>query len=75
MNFKWDEQKNKENIQKHGLDFVDALEIFDHPMLARLDARFDYGEDRWVGIGITNGRVVVVVLRREMMVKLFASSQ
>ena len=30
-------------------------------MLIRLDMRQDYGEDRWIGIGITHGRVVVVV--------------
>lgn len=30
-------------------------------MLVALDEREDYGEDRWIGIGLLNGRVVVVV--------------
>lgn len=30
-------------------------------MLITLDEREDYGEDRWVGIGLLDGRVVVVV--------------
>ena len=30
-------------------------------MLAHLDTRQDYGEDRWIGIGIIRGTVVVVV--------------
>ena len=33
MKFEWDENKNELNIEKHGLDFEDAAEIFDSPML------------------------------------------
>jgi uncharacterized protein len=61
VRFKWDERKNEQNIRKHGLDFADAPEIFDSPMLVRLDDRMDYGEDRWTGVGVTHGRIVVVV--------------
>lgn len=61
MNFEWDEEKNSENISKHGLDFSDAAAIFASPMLIVLDDRADYGEDRWIGIGFLNERVVVVV--------------
>ena len=61
MKFEWDEQKNEENIRRRGLDFVDAMEVFSHPMLVQLDTRYDYGEDRWIGIGMTHSRVVVVV--------------
>jgi len=46
MRFEWDEKKNKANIKKHGLDFADAPEMFDHPMLVSLDTRYDYDEDR-----------------------------
>ena len=61
MNFEWDERKNKINIRKHGFDFADAPQIFDGPTLIRQDTRQDYGEVRWVGIGMTRGRVVVLV--------------
>jgi uncharacterized DUF497 family protein len=60
MRFEWDEQKNQANIEKHGLSFADAAQIFDGPMLVNLDTRRDYGEDRWIGIGLTRGRVVVI---------------
>jgi uncharacterized protein len=30
-------------------------------MLAGLDEREDYGEDRWIGIGLLKGIVVVIV--------------
>jgi uncharacterized DUF497 family protein len=61
VNFDWDEEKNRENIRKHGFDFADAWEIFEAPMLSAPDMREDYGEDRWVGIGLLGNRVVVVV--------------
>ena len=61
MIFEWDERKNAINIQKHGVDFADAWEIWEAPMLAVLDERTDYGEDRWVGIGLLRSRIVVVV--------------
>ena len=61
MRFEWDEQKREANIAKHGLDFLDAPRIFTAPLLAALDEREDYGEDRWVGIGLLGGRVVVIV--------------
>ena len=61
MNFDWDESKNSENIRKHGFDFADAWEIFESPMITRLDTREDYGEDRWFSIGFLGNRVVVVV--------------
>ena len=61
MNFEWDDRKNEVNIDKHGFDFADAHRIFDLPMAVELDERDDYGEDRWVGTGMLDGRVVVVV--------------
>ena len=61
MNFEWDEQKDQANIRKHAFSFADAWEIFEAPMLIDLDDRFDYGEDRWVGIGRLQSRIVVVV--------------
>ena len=59
--FEWDIQKNKLNINKHGLDFADAPEVFLGPLLTNLDTRQDYGEDRWIGIGYLRRRVVVIV--------------
>lgn len=60
MDFEWDEDKNQENIRKHGFDFDDAWEIFEAPLLEALDTRAHYSEDRWTGIGLLGNRVVVV---------------
>jgi hypothetical protein len=59
--FEWDERKNRRNVEKHGFDFADAEEMFRGALLVDSDAREDYGEERWVGIGMTGGRVAHVV--------------
>lgn len=61
MKFDWDEAKNSENIRKHEIDFADVPALFDGEMLIELDDRFDYGEDRWFGIGFLGSGIAVVV--------------
>ena len=61
MKFIWDRRKNKANIKKYELDFADAYKVFESPMLVGLDDREEYGEDRWIGIGLMESRVVVIV--------------
>jgi hypothetical protein len=61
VKFEWDKRKNEANIRKHGFDFHDAWQVFQGPLLARLDEREDYGEDRWQGIGLLRDQVVVVI--------------
>lgn len=61
MDFEWDEHKNRQNIRQHGFDFADAHQVFAGPFLAAVDTRQDYGEERWIGIGMIRGLVVVVV--------------
>lgn len=61
IKFEWDEQKNSVNIRKHGFNFINAWEIFEGPILTILDDRDDYGEERWIGIGLLRTRIVVVV--------------
>ena len=61
MDFEWDENKNKTNIEKRGLDFADAQQTFNAPMLVRIDNRKDYGEERFVGVGFLKNLVVVIV--------------
>ena len=56
MIFEWDEAKNRANIKKHGFDFTEAEEMFRGFILVRPDTREDYGEERWIGIGMIQGR-------------------
>lgn len=66
MKFDWDEHKNKINIQKHGIDFNDAIDIFNHAMLTMEDTREAYGEVRWVSVGWLKALVGVVVYTEQV---------
>lgn len=61
MRFEWDEAKNEANIRKHGIDFIDVADIFNHPMLTLRDDRENYGEERWIAIGWIQALIGVVV--------------
>ena len=61
MKYEWDEIKNRLNIRNHGIDFMDVPSMFQHPMVMFLDQRINYGEDRWIGIGILKTVLAVVV--------------
>lgn len=61
MRFEWDEVKIQIDIRKHGIDFRDAVNVFDHPVLTAMDQRQDYGEDRWIALGWMAAIVGVVV--------------
>lgn len=51
----------KRNLAKHGLDFADAPRLFAGLHFEMLDDRFDYGEERWVSIGLIGEHVAVCV--------------
>lgn len=60
--FEWDESKAEANLAKHGVSFPDAARVFeDFSRLEWLDEREDYGEDRFVTIGLVGGRQLAVV--------------
>ena len=61
MRCKWDEAKRKANILKHGIDFVDVPAIFEGDTVTVIDERFDYGETRYLTLGLLKTRVIVVV--------------
>lgn len=61
MKFEWDENKRVTNIRKHGIDFLDVESVFESDTVIIEDNRFDYGERRWLALGLLRGRVVVVV--------------
>jgi len=61
MKIEWHEEKRKSNLQKHGLDFSDAGEVFSGATFTFEDTRYDYGEQRFVTIGLLYDDVVVIV--------------
>jgi uncharacterized protein len=61
MRYTWSSEKNRRNIERHGIAFEDAMRIFEGPTVEKVDDRFDYGETRVYAIGLVNGLEITVV--------------
>lgn len=61
MRFEWDEAKREANLRKHGIDFVGIDALFEGPTVTAEDDRVDYGEQRFLTLGLLEGKVVMVV--------------
>lgn len=61
MDYQWDEHKARSNLQKHGIDFVDAVSVFEDEMAITIEDDYPEGE-RLVTIGMNAvGQILVVV--------------
>ncbi len=60
----WDDRKREQNLDKHGVDFLDAALIFENPILTMEDTREDYGEVRFISLGMV-GDVIYAVIHTE----------
>ena len=58
--FVWDEAKRRLNLRKHGIDFADANRIFRGVTFTAEDTREDYGEQRFLTLGLLEDQVVSV---------------
>lgn len=62
MAYHWDTAKAKRNLQKHGIDFADAVGVLEDDRALTIEDSSSEGEQRWVSIGMDwLGRVLVVV--------------
>jgi uncharacterized DUF497 family protein len=59
MRFEWDERKRESNLEKHGLDFLDAELIFRGALYSYPSER--QSEARWTTVGLLEGREVALV--------------
>ena len=60
MRFEWDERKRRSNLGKHGLDFIDVSTVFEAPYIV-VPSTHEGEEERFLAIGVFEGRVVTVV--------------
>lgn len=61
MNFEWDERKDSENIEKHGVSFYLAQFAFADPLrVIAEDLEHSIEEDRFYCFGNVGGRIMTV---------------
>jgi len=66
LEFEWHDAKAEANLQAHGVSFDLARTVFKDPFaVERLDDREDYGERRFVIVGMAEGGVVLFVAYTE----------
>ena len=58
--FEWNEDKRLRNVEKHGIDFVRAKEIW-NGCVVEAPSPQDHGEERFIAIGQVNGVTVTIV--------------
>lgn len=59
--FEWSDAKARANIARHDLSFETARKVFSDPLaLDWLDDREDYGEARYVTVGLASHRLLHV---------------
>lgn len=63
LRFVWDENKNQENIKKHGVSFEEAKTVFlNFPLEVFHDPENSKDEERYIAVGFSErGRVLLVV--------------
>lgn len=62
LGFEWHAVKAEANLRTHGVSFELAKTVFKDPFaVERLDDREDYGEERFVIIGMAEGQVLLLV--------------
>ena len=67
MQFDWDDEKEKINIVKHGIDFSTAALVFgDTNRIEKYDGLHSDSEDRYITISKITGVAVVVMVAYTM---------
>jgi len=62
MSYQWDPQKAAANWEKHGVDFADAVGVFEDEWALTIKEEYIEDEQRFVTMGMDFlGRVLVVV--------------
>ena len=61
MDFTRHEPERLANLKKHGVDFVFAERVFEGPTFTFEDTREDYRERRWVTLGLSGLKAMVIV--------------
>ncbi len=60
MKITYDPNKRKKTLEERGLDFDDAIVVFEGEVYEFEDDRKNYGERRMITVGYLGGRMVII---------------
>ena len=61
MEFEWDEDKRQAVLIERDVDFARAARIFEGPVIRVVDNRRDYGETRYISLGMVGDEAFYVI--------------
>jgi uncharacterized DUF497 family protein len=75
VSFEWDPQKAASNAKKHGIEFADAVAVFDDGSAVTIADEDSEDEERWVTIGVDafQRMLVVVYTWRETNIRVISA--
>jgi uncharacterized protein len=76
MDFEWDEDKALTNIEKHGIDFIDAVRIWERPVIDPAGERIVENEYRPTALGtISEDEIIIAVVYtvRDGLIRLISA--
>ncbi len=60
IEIEWDPAKDCKNLEKHGVSLEQASQVFEGTAVTFVDDRRDYGEARYITLGLLNDRIMVI---------------
>lgn len=73
MQYEWDDAKEQANLAKHGMAFSEVVAFDWNTAMQAVDERADYGETRWIALGLIGTRVhVLIYTRREQAIRVIS---
>jgi uncharacterized DUF497 family protein len=62
VSYEWDPAKARTNFIEHGVDFAEAVAVFEDDLALTIRDAFSDNEERWITLGRNEtGRILVVV--------------
>jgi hypothetical protein len=75
IEFEWDEDKAHKNLEKHGVSFPEASEVFFDPFIQHVEPREEKGETRDAAVGLTKKwrLLYVAYIWRKLVIRLISA--
>lgn len=71
VEFEWDPSKAAKNVRKHRVSFIEATTVFSDPLSTTVpDPDHSLAEDRYIIVGVSNRRRLVMVAYSERVERI-----